>query len=165
MPQVRKINVSVTCSTGENPLFLILCTQIERCVLILGGWNRGNVCPLLLTHLALFLPLVSVPDPKPTPARITFSIMCVILEAIYTPDEVWGRDYSASISVALIMQATEASVRVLEWRHASVALLIGLLIANIMADLFASAQPALLYLVPCTLIPLLGKAVLQVSSP
>ena len=63
------------------------------------------------------------------------------------------------------MQATEASVRVLEWCHASVALLIGLLIANIMADLFASAQPALLYLVPCTLIPLLGKAVLQVSSP
>ena len=32
--------------------------------------------------------LVSVPDPKPTPARIAFSI----LEAIYTPDEVWGQD-------------------------------------------------------------------------
>ena len=29
--------------------------------------------------------LVSVPDPKPTPARI--------LEAIYALDEVWGRDY------------------------------------------------------------------------
>ena len=35
--------------------------------------------------------LVSVPDPKPTPARI--SIPRVILEAIYAPDEVWGRDY------------------------------------------------------------------------
>ena len=37
---------------------------------------------------ALFL-LASVPDPKPTPAQITISI----LEAIYTPDEVWGQDY------------------------------------------------------------------------
>ena len=37
---------------------------------------------------ALFL-LASVTDPKPTPARIT----CSILEAIYAPDEVWGRDY------------------------------------------------------------------------
>ena len=60
--------------------------------------------------------VVSVPDPKPTPAWIAFSIArlfgsakClassrnagyiyqtifprVILEAIYTPDEVWGRD-------------------------------------------------------------------------
>ena len=34
--------------------------------------------------------LVSVPDPKPTPAWIAFSIVCVILEAIYAPDEVWG---------------------------------------------------------------------------
>ena len=36
--------------------------------------------------------LVSVPDPKPTPARITFSITRIILEVIYVPDEVWGRD-------------------------------------------------------------------------
>ena len=40
--------------------------------------------------------LVSVPDPKPIPARIAFSIAhvfpYVILEAIYAPDEVWGRD-------------------------------------------------------------------------
>ena len=40
--------------------------------------------------------LVSVPDPKPTPARIAFSIASVfphvILEAIYAPDEVWGPD-------------------------------------------------------------------------
>ena len=35
--------------------------------------------------------LVSVPDPKPTPARIASSI--VILEAIYAPDEVWGRNF------------------------------------------------------------------------
>ena len=35
---------------------------------------------------------ISVPDPKPTPARIAFSIVCVILEVIYVPDEVWGRD-------------------------------------------------------------------------
>ena len=33
-----------------------------------------------------------VQDPKPTPAWITFSIPCGILEAIYIPDEVWGRD-------------------------------------------------------------------------
>ena len=33
---------------------------------------------------------VLVPDPKPTPAWIAFSIACVILEAIYAPDEVWG---------------------------------------------------------------------------
>ena len=36
------------------------------------------------------LPLVSVPDPKPTPAKILFSI----LEVIYTPDEVWGQELS-----------------------------------------------------------------------
>ena len=29
------------------------------------------------------------PRPKPTPAQIAFSIACVILEAIYAPDEVW----------------------------------------------------------------------------
>ena len=40
--------------------------------------------------------LVSVPDPKPTPARIAFSIAGVILEVIYTPDEVWGLDYVQS---------------------------------------------------------------------
>ena len=34
--------------------------------------------------------LVSVPDPKPTPAQIAFNIVPVILEAIYGPDEVWG---------------------------------------------------------------------------
>ena len=45
--------------------------------------------------------IVSVPDPKPTPAWIAFSIARgegsfprIILEAIYAPDEVWGRDYT-----------------------------------------------------------------------
>ena len=36
--------------------------------------------------------VVSVPDPKPTPAQIALSIVGVILEAIYTLDEVWERD-------------------------------------------------------------------------
>ena len=36
--------------------------------------------------------LVSVPDPKPTLAWITFSIVCIILEVIYVLDEVWGQD-------------------------------------------------------------------------
>ena len=39
--------------------------------------------------LGALLLLDSVPDPKPTPARITIST----LEAIYAPDEAWGRDY------------------------------------------------------------------------
>ena len=38
--------------------------------------------------------LVSVPDPKPTPAQITFIIAC-LLEVIYVPDEVWGQDYTS----------------------------------------------------------------------
>ena len=38
--------------------------------------------------------LVSVPDPKPTPARIAFSILRVILEAIYAPGEVWDETTS-----------------------------------------------------------------------
>ena len=41
------------------------------------------IVPILLTAIHF---LVSVPDPKPTPAWI--------LEAIYVPDEVWGRDYT-----------------------------------------------------------------------
>ena len=34
--------------------------------------------------------LVLVPDPIPTPVRITFSISHVILEVMYVLDEVWG---------------------------------------------------------------------------
>ena len=47
-------------------------------------------------HSDSTLSVVSVPDPKPTPARIAFSIAraLAILEAIYVLDEVWGRDYS-----------------------------------------------------------------------
>ena len=37
--------------------------------------------------------LVSVPDPKPTHHKITFSITQVIFEAIYTLDKVWEQDY------------------------------------------------------------------------
>ena len=47
---------------------------------------------LLAQSVAIFR-LVSVTDPKPTPARIAFSIPRVILKAIYMPDEVWGQDY------------------------------------------------------------------------
>ena len=35
--------------------------------------------------------LVSVPDPKPTPARITSSIARYTGCGLYVPDEVWGR--------------------------------------------------------------------------
>ena len=38
--------------------------------------------------------LVSVPDPKPTPVRIAFSILRVILEVIYAPGEVWDETTS-----------------------------------------------------------------------
>ena len=42
---------------------------------------------------SLRLEVVSVPDPKPTPARIAFSVFLhAILEAIYVLDEVSGRD-------------------------------------------------------------------------
>ena len=37
--------------------------------------------------------IVAVPDPKPTPVQITFSITQGILEVIYTLDEVWEQDY------------------------------------------------------------------------
>ena len=46
--------------------------------------------------------LVSVPDPKPTPTQIAFSIARVILKAIYVPDEVWGQDYTHTSTFALI---------------------------------------------------------------
>ena len=41
-----------------------------------------------LMYSAVCEHVVSVPDPKPNPAQIAFSI----LEVIYVPDEVWGRD-------------------------------------------------------------------------
>ena len=39
----------------------------------------------------------------------------------------------------------------------------GLTIASVVADVSRAAQPALLYLVPCILIPMLVKATLQVD--
>ena len=39
---------------------------------------------------------------------------------------------------------------------------IGLIVASIVVDLTGAAQPALLYLVPSTLIPILLKAIIQV---
>jgi len=46
-------------------------------------------------------PLVLVPDPKPTPVLIAFSIACVILEAIYASDEIWDEINSPHILIAL----------------------------------------------------------------
>ena len=50
--------------------------------------------------------LVFVPDPKPIPAQVAFSIVCIIPEAIYAPDEVWERDYihTRSCSVAQLVE-------------------------------------------------------------
>ena len=53
-------------------------TMIQVCGWVLGQGSR--------------VALVSVSDPKPTPAQIAFSILRIILEAIYAPDEVWGQD-------------------------------------------------------------------------
>ena len=49
---------------------------------------------MLFKSTCVLAVIVLVPDPKPTPAQIAFSIVHLILEAIYPPDEVWGRDYS-----------------------------------------------------------------------
>ena len=43
---------------------------------------------IMQTYTAGLYHAVSVPDPKPTPAQITF-----ILEVIYASDEVRGRDH------------------------------------------------------------------------
>ena len=42
--------------------------------------------------------------------------------------------------------------------------LVGLILASIVVDLSGAAQPALLYLVPTTLLPLLLKATIQVAN-
>ena len=41
---------------------------------------------------------------------------------------------------------------------------IGLILAAIAAEMFSAPQPALLYLVPCTLIPFVVKAAIQVCT-
>ena len=56
------------------------------------GEQDAKRCLFVLKLLQLHHALVSVSDPKPTPARIAFSCARVILEVIYTPDEVCGRD-------------------------------------------------------------------------
>ena len=60
----------------------------------IGGYlmHAHKYTELLAQSVAIFR-LVSVSDPKPTPARIAFNIPHVILKAIYVPDEVWGQDY------------------------------------------------------------------------
>ena len=45
---------------------------------------------LLNFVLQFYIYIVLVPDPKPNPACMAFSIVRVILEVIYMPDEVWG---------------------------------------------------------------------------
>ena len=40
----------------------------------------------------------------------------------------------------------------------------GLILAAIAAEMFSAPQPALLYLVPCTLIPFVVKAAIQVGT-
>ena len=71
------------------------------------SWGRVLYKHIHNYSMALFpiLHLVSVPDPKPTPAQIVFSIARVILEAIYMPDEVWRRDYSTPWLLSLAVQA------------------------------------------------------------
>ena len=44
-------------------------------------------------------------------------------------------------------------------------ILTGLILAAIAAEMFSAPQPALLYLVPCTLIPFVVKAAIQVDTP
>ena len=68
-----------------------LCTLVGYVIKII--WRGNSLIPRpKMSGEAL----VSVPDPKPTPVQIAFSIMhifpCVILEAIYLQDEVWGQD-------------------------------------------------------------------------
>ena len=73
-----------------------LCKKLDYYVMILVAHNQ-----LVFLHhtetrhiySVLHNVLVLVPDPKPTPAQTTFSIVhgqgLYILEAIYVPDEVW----------------------------------------------------------------------------
>ena len=54
-----------------------------------------------------------------------------------------------------------------QWSYFSVALLgytCGLLVASFVADWYRAAQPALLYLVPGVLLPMIIKALLQVNE-
>ena len=66
-------------------------------------WEQDYQCTTLVSHYlhtkssliprpSVWDTLVLVPDPKPTPAWITFSFPHVTLEGIYAPDDVWGQD-------------------------------------------------------------------------
>ena len=71
--------------TNLRPGFRDLIGQFESTC---SNTNAKFTVPCTLSRVHI----VSVPDPKPTPARIGFSITCVILEVIYALEEVWGRD-------------------------------------------------------------------------
>ena len=64
-------------------------------------------------------------------------------------------------------KATKCVLCCRQWSYFTVALLgyaSGLLIASFVADWYRAAQPALLYLVPGVLVPMIIKALLQVSA-
>jgi hypothetical protein len=65
----------------------------------------------------------------------------------------------------LLGKATKCVLCCRQWSYFSVALLgyaAGLLMASFVADWYRAAQPALLYLVPGVLLPMIFKALLQV---
>ena len=67
----------------------------------------------------------------------------------------------------LLGKATKCVLCCRQWSYFTVALLgyaSGLLIASFVADWYRAAQPALLYLVPGVLLPMIIKALLQVSA-
>ena len=66
----------------------------------------------------------------------------------------------------LLGKATKCVLCCRQWSYFSVALLgyaFGLIVASFVADWYRAAQPALLYLVPGVLLPMIIKALLQVS--
>ena len=70
---------------------------------------------------------------------------------------VWEEGVNNVLSAALPLTVVVLTVRCcLVWFP-------GLILASIAVDLTGAAQPALLYLVPSTLLPLLLKATIQVS--
>ena len=79
-----------------SPLFLFSFSPFPPLPLLLLPLSSLFLLPAPFLNVPASYCIVSVPDPKPTPARIAFSITHkrVILEVIYAPDEVWGRDYS-----------------------------------------------------------------------
>ena len=67
----------------------------------------------------------------------------------------------------LLSKATRCVLCCRQWSYFTVALLgyaAGLLVASFVADWYRAAQPALLYLVPGVLLPMIIKAILQVNE-